>query len=386
MTVFHEKKSFSFLCPCGYGSLSEKEMFEHFLNSHGKTVDFRSPTFRPYWWSALPGFYRHQVCRRCNLKTPLDRFFENHKCVNFSHPKPIPTKLEWQTSIGRNQKPRRPFCTTDKDTAADIGSLSKDFQEKVDLSATYQEESFDSESGCVTLSLKRKPLPPNPTPFPKYAKPHPKNPNHLPSKPNPLPEKSGFDFGTASAALRNLKSAPGFSSHQPQDSKSCHFEEPDLKQLEIYIEGTSRHIPSEDYSAYLQLMNNDGSEIKMRGFLEGHLVDYSAIASTDEVLSCGQYVVTDCNAQIVADVFVTPHFSSRVFAADTIVVGYNPAKLHIVGDMLNLATQPFMMTHHLALSNILKVGEYRITRKSSSGTYATARFWLSNGRKKLSIL
>ena len=354
-TVFHEKKSFSFLCPCGYGSLIEKEMFQHFLDAHGKTVDIRSPTFRPYWWSSLPGFYEYRVCSKCKLKTPLERFFENHKCVNFTMSKAIPSKLEWQTSIGRNQRPLRPFCRA----ATDIDRLSEDMRDKVDLNAKSQMEWFDSSTGYIHTSVKTGSLP------------------QKPIQPTPNP---GFDFGAASAAFRTFdfgSTPPGFS---PLPNT---FQEPDLEKIEIYINGTSKVTASTGYEPYTKLMGKDGIEMKMRGFLEGHLVDYSAIASIDEILSCGRYVVTDCHAQIVADVFVSPHVSSLVLVAETPVTGYNPAKLPIVGDMLNLATQPFMMTHHLALSNILKVGEYRITRKSSNGKYTTARFWLSNGRKNL---
>ena len=369
MTLFHEKKSFSFLCPCGYGSLCEKEMFDHFLNSHGKTVDYRSPTFFPYWWSALPSFQSFQICSKCKLKTPLERFFENHKCVNFLMSKPIPTKLEWQTAIGRNQKPRRPFCRID---AADVDSLSEEMQEKCSLNAARRktaslQEWFDSETGYVYTSAN-----PNANAQILY-------PSHKPS-PKPL-----LEFGTASAALRSFNSTNqvrGFPSYQPQISD---FKEPDVKTIARFVIESPLSIVSDDYSSYMQLKRNDGIEMKMRGFLEGHLVDYSAIASTDEILSCGRYVVTDGHGQIVADVFVSPHFSSRFFSADTTVMGYNPAKLDIVGDMLNLTSQPATMTHHLALSNMLKVGEYRITRTSSNGTCTTMRFWLSNGRRKLNV-
>ena len=354
--LYHAKKQFSFVCPCGYGSLMEEEMFEHFRLSHSQTVDIRSPTFRPFWWTGLPCYYHHKKCLRCHLQTPLERLFISHKCVNFTSSRPIPKSLEWKQHVGRNHRPRRPFFkqpAVDAESEKDGDSNQPRFEDNSGEMASHQCQvkpktgfaSKSNEAGAGTF-------------FPRFATPATK-----PQSPSP---KAG------------LSGAPALPLQSDQE-----FKEPDFNLIKKYR--FERRLVLDNYSDYEIRTMKDCKKVQQRGFLEGKVVDYNAIAMTEKVLLCGHYVVTDCNAQIVADIFVSPHFSCQVFSSDSDFFGYNPAKLPIVGDMVNLATTPNMMTHHLALSNMLKAGEYRITRKTRDGTGVVMKFWLENGRMKLNF-
>ena len=329
-SFYHDKKQFSFVCPCGYGSLIEAEMCEHFRVMHQTVVEIRSPTFRPYWWTGLPSFKDFKKCPKCDLQTPLERLCSSHKCVNYSFSRPIPKTLEWQQFVGRNHRPYRPFGRPEKT------SIETNVQDRAGAQASKKSDIYPTSAS----DGQGKPA------FPRFAKP---------------------SFTPASK--------PHATSHSKE------FQEPDMQLIKRYR--FERRLVVDDYSHFAKFTLKDGKKIQQRGFLEGKLVDYNAIAMTEKVLLCGHYVVTDCNAQILADVFVSPHFSCQMFASDDDVLGYNPAKFPIVGDMVNLTTTPHMMTHHLALSNILKAGEYRITRKTQDSAHFVMKFWLENGRRNV---
>ena len=124
---------------------------------------------------------------------------------------------------------------------------------------------------------------------------------------------------------------------------------------------------------------NDTRIVQQKGYLVGNPVDFPAAILIRSKLSCGPYIVTGDNGQIVGRIYVTAH-ESNPGNADEIHRQFNPAGFPILADIFDLTVKPQTVTHHLALSERLPQGEYRMTMKLGDHKYASAQFFIENLR------
>lgn len=133
------------------------------------------------------------------------------------------------------------------------------------------------------------------------------------------------------------------------------------------------------YDVYKSIHRQDNRIVVQKGFLMGNPVDFPAVILFRSKLEYGAYKVTDEQGQFLADIFVTAHVSNHA-GVEEIYRQFNPANFPIVADIVDVSNEPNVYTHHLALSNRLPHGEYRMTCKRAAHKYSTAQFWVQNLR------
>ena len=134
------------------------------------------------------------------------------------------------------------------------------------------------------------------------------------------------------------------------------------------------------YDIYRSIDTKDNKRcVVQKGFLMGNPVDFPAVILFRSKLEYGAYKVTGEQGQFLADIFVTAHISNQSGVED-IYRQFNPANYPIVADIIDVTKEPNIHTHHLALSNRLPPGEYRMTCKRAAKKYSTGQFWVQNLR------
>ena len=148
----------------------------------------------------------------------------------------------------------------------------------------------------------------------------------------------------------------------------------DVTNLELY--GFTEVNPnSSNYDSYrLADTKNATRIVTHKGYLVGNPVDFPAAILIRSKLSYGGYIVTGENGQILGRIHVTAH-ESNPGDADEIHRQFNPAGFPILADVFDVTVKPHTVTHHLALSDRLPQGEYRMTIKIGEHKYATAQFF-----------
>ena len=151
--------------------------------------------------------------------------------------------------------------------------------------------------------------------------------------------------------------------------------------LKLESDGFTQVKPNvSSYDIYRNIdTENNKRIVTQKGYLVGNPVDFPAVVLFRSKLECGAYKVTDEQGIFLADIFVTAHVSNQS-GVEEVYRQFNPANYPIIADIIDIEKKPNIHTHHLALSNRLSPGEYRMTCKRAPKQYSTAQFWVQNLR------
>lgn len=439
--LWHSDKRWAYLCPCGFGCLVDKEMRDHIKHHHAMgSMDSRRCALDAYWWEALPKYRGIYICSKCPLRTPIQLLHEKHRCEDFQAGSALPKQHEFLQYIGKKHKPVRPYVKfddaprTQNDSgfvspaaAADSANTSRATSEhelgsptqpeiefgneedetmEVDTRDEATEESSTSDDGTShagdttsertetsansqrsgrTDSTRKRQRSPSRRRRGASGRITRTIANDGSSEAlEELPQDEKFDAASGTLSV----AAPKPASRRPDQrgeltaKNSNHFP---VWPLKLKRHGFAIATSTEaKYRKYNALITSDGKrKVLHRGFLVGNDLQYPAVVMTAFKLECGSYIVTDVDGDIVADAYATVHATHMQHTTGRKTdYQYNPLDLPLVADMLDLTMEPASATFHLAFSDLLKIGEYRMTRQGAKGRYEIGQLFVENARTK----